>query len=333
MLLLQYTEAGATRVGRLEGSGTRVLPLQDVASTYALAQRAIERGASLCAVADGLRVDTAIPYDTLFAQGRLLAPLTHPDPAHCLVSGTGLTHLGSAASRDAMHRKLAQADAASLTDSMKMFRIGLEGGKPEAGRAGAAPEWFYKGDGSILRACGQPLHSPAFAQDGGDEVEVVGLYLVGPDGTPWRVGHALGNEFSDHVLEQSNYLYLAHSKLRPCSVGPALRAGALPDHVAGRARLVDAAGGVRWEKQFLSGEANMSHSLANLEHHHFKYRAFHRPGDVHVHFFGAAVLSFADGVRAAPGDAWEIEAPDFGPPLVNRLAVEDGDAPATVRAL
>ncbi|HEX4508708.1 MAG TPA: AraD1 family protein [Burkholderiaceae bacterium] len=333
MLLIQYSEGGGTRVGRMEGEGGRVLPLRDVRSTYELAQRAIERGGALDVVAAGLGVDGDVAYDALYSQGRVLPPLTHPDPAHCLVSGTGLTHLGSAASRDAMHRKLAQADAGALTDSMKMFRIGLEGGRPAAGAVGAAPEWFYKGDGGILRGSGQPLESPGFAQDGGDEVEVVGLYLVGPDGTPWRVGHALGNEFSDHVLEQANYLYLAHSKLRPCSVGPALVTGALPDHVAGQARLRDASGHVRWEKEFLSGEANMSHSLANLEHHHFKYGAFHRPGDVHVHFFGAAVLSFADGVRATPGDAWEIEAPGFGPALVNRLVVENQEGAAEVRML
>ena len=52
-----------------------------------------------------------------------------------------------------------------------------------------------------------------------------------------------------------------------------------------------------WEKPFLTGEANMSHTLANLEHHHFKYALFRRPGDVHVHFFGTATLSFADGIR------------------------------------
>ena len=39
-----------------------------------------------------------------------------------------------------------------LTDSMKMFQMGLEGGRPEAGKIGAAPEWFYKGVGTILRA-------------------------------------------------------------------------------------------------------------------------------------------------------------------------------------
>ena len=148
-----------------------------------------------------------------------------------LVTGTGLSHLGSAEGRDQMHRDL--AEAATLTDSMRMFKLGLEGGKPAAGQDGAQPEWFYKGDGGIVAASGQPLVSPSFALDGGEEPEVVGLYLIGADGTPWRVGFALGNEFSDHVTEKQNYLYLAHSKLRACAIGPELLVGELPRDVRG----------------------------------------------------------------------------------------------------
>src|SRR5690606_35462950 len=160
-------------------------------------------------------------YAALQAEGRVLAPLHHPDPAHCLVTGTGLTHLGSATARDAMHQNLQQqAEAGTLTDSMRMFQWGLDGGIPEPGRVGAQPEWFYKGDGQVLVAPGAPLPSPDFALDGGEEPELVGLYVIDPDGTPHRLGFALGNEFSNHVTERQNYLYLAHSKLRPCALGP-----------------------------------------------------------------------------------------------------------------
>jgi hypothetical protein len=331
MLLIQFkTTDGTVRVGALAQDASRVTVLRGVASTYALAQSAIAAGQSLETLATQALSDEVLDYATIAGEGRVLAPLTHPDEAHCYVTGTGLTHLGSAASRDAMHKKLAQTE--SLTDSMKMFRLGLEGGKPAAGQTGVAPEWFYKGDGSIVRASGQAMEMPDFALDGGEESEIVGLYVNGPDGTPHRVGFALGNEFSDHVTEQQNYLYLAHSKLRVCSVGPALLVGALPEHVDGHTRLVDAQGALRWEKPFVSGEANMSHTIANLEHHHFKYALFRRPGDVHLHFFGAATLSFADGIRVAAGDRWEIESPLFGPPLVNTLAVQDTEALA-VRAL
>jgi hypothetical protein len=250
-----------------------------------------------------------------------------------VVSGTGLTHLGSADARDRMHK----AATSALTDSMRMFQMGLEGGKPRTGEAAAAPtagvqpEWFYKGDGSIIVAPYAPIISPAFALDGGEEPEIVGLYIIGPNSIPYRLGYALGNEFSDHVMEKRNYLYLAHSKLRPCAFGPELRLGTLPEDVRGVVRILRR-GATHWEREFLSGEANMSHALSNLEAHHFKYAQFRRPGDVHVHFFGTATLSFSDGVSLMPGDIMEIEAEEFGHPLRNSFAI-DRETDARVIAL
>ena len=107
-------------------------------------------------------------------------------------------------------------------------------------------------------------------------------------------GTPLANELSDHVMERVNYLFLAHSKLRVCGLGPELFVGDLPADVQGMSRIYRD-GAVLWEKPFVSGEANMTHSLANLEHHHFKYPLFRQPGQVHVHVYGTATLSFADG--------------------------------------
>ena len=41
-------------------------------------------------------------------------------------------------------------------------------------------------------------------------------------GHPVRIGFTTANEFSDHVMEKKNYLYLAPSKLRGCAIGPEL---------------------------------------------------------------------------------------------------------------
>ncbi|MEJ0060411.1 MAG: AraD1 family protein [Terricaulis sp.] len=215
---------------------------------------------------------------------------------------------------------------------MKMFKLGLEGGKPNADLAGVQPEWFYKGDGSTLAAPGAPLQSPGFALDGGEEPEMVGIYVIGDDGEAYRVGFALGNEFSDHVTERQNYLYLAHSKLRACALGAEILLGELPADVRGASR-IRRGNEIVWEKPFLSGEAHMCHSIRNLEHHHFKYDLFRRPGDVHVHFFGTATLSFSDGVRAEPGDVFEIEAAPFLLPLRNPLAQAPETSPVSVRTL
>merc|ERR1719379_960035 len=78
-------------------------------------------------------------------------------------------------------------------------------------------------------------------------------------------------------------------------------------------------GKTEWEKPFVSGESNMSHTLSNLEHHHFKYDLFRNPGDVHVHFFGTGTLSFSDGMQPQAGDVFEVEVKDFGMPLRNTL--------------
>ncbi len=309
-----------------DGAARRV---EGVASVHELALEAIADGMGLAALLARKTMSETVDFAAACAENRVLAPLDHPDPAHLIVTGTGLTHLGSAEGRDAMHRKL--QDAETLTDSMKMFRMGLEGGKPEGGALGVQPEWFYKGDGSVLSPSGRPLAMPGFARDGGEEPEIAGLYVIGPDGTPWRVGFALGNEFSDHVTERENYLWLAHSKLRACSVGPEMLVGALPEDVRGTSR-IRRGGNVLWEKPFVSGEANMSHAIDNLERHHFKYRLFRRPGDVHVHFFGTATLSFSDSVQTEPGDVFEIECPAFGQPLRNPLAREAEETVA-IRAL
>lgn len=296
--------------------GSEAAVVRGAASTYALASEAIAAKKPLSAVIAAHGLGEAVDLAALAAEGRLTLPVTHPDPAHMHLTGTGLTHLGSASARDAMHTKLQSAD---LSDSMKMFRMGLEGGKPAAGSVGAQPEWFYKGNGYCAVAPGQPLTSPGFAADGGEEPELAGLYLIGPDTTAHRIGWALGNEFSDHVTERVNYLWLAHSKLRQASFGPEILVGDLPADVRGTSR-IRRGGAVIWEKPFLSGEANMSHTLANLEHHHFKYDLFRQPGDLHVHFFGTATLSFADNIRTEPGDRFEIEVPAFGLPLINPLA-------------
>lgn len=319
MLLVQFkNKQGERQVGVLEGPSLRII--DGYASTYSLAQAAVARGLKLAALVSLEAGPNVVSYQEVADGGRLLPPLDHDDAAHCYVTGTGLTHLGSADTRDAMHKKIG-GDVSTLSDSMKMFRMGVEGGKPAEGQLGVQPEWFYKGDGSVMRAGGQSLPMPDFALDGGEEPEIAGLYVIGENGQPLRVGYAIGNEFSDHVTERENYLYLAHSKLRHCAVGPALLVGELPTHIAGTSRVIGRDGQVRWEKAFVSGEQNMSHTIANLEYHHFKYGLFNRPGDVHVHFFGTATLSFADAVKVEEGESFEIEAPVFGPALRNKLEV------------
>jgi hypothetical protein len=330
MRLLQVELAGRGRsVAALEEEG-RAVRLDGIASSYELASEALARGVSLEQAARGRMTTEAVDISGARPDVRLLPSIDHPDPAHLYLTGTGLTHLGSAESRDRMHTLAAGGGA--QTDSMRMFREGLQGGKPPPGQIGVQPEWFYKGDGSSIVPTGAALEMPEFALDAGEEPEIAGIYLIDPQGLPVRLGFCLANEFSDHVMERHNYLWLAHSKLRQAALGPELRLGDLPAEVRGTSRIYRG-GSLIWEKPFLTGEVNMSHTIANLEYHHFKYPSFRRPGDVHVHFFGTATLSFAEQVRCEPGDLFDISADAFLLPLRNRLARSSAPHFGPLRAL
>ena len=320
MNLVQLSRNGQRAVALVENEHLHLLA--GFTSVYELAVHAIGRKETIGQLAQRTLSGDSIAYEPVHAgvsEWRLLCPIDHPaDPARVMVSGTGLTHKVSAENRAAMH----QSPTTAITDSMRMFRLGKEGGQPAPGSVGVPPEWFYKGNGSILRAHLEPLDVPAYAKDGGEEAEIAGAYVIGEDGVPYRIGFMTGNEFSDHVTEKENYLYLAHSKLRTCSLGPELV-------VANEAAFHDVTGGVSirrqgqilWQASFYSGQKNMCHSLANLEHHHFKYEAHRRPGDVHVHFFGADAFSFGEGIRLQDGDIVEIGAPGFGRPLRNPVVI------------
>jgi hypothetical protein len=312
--------------------------LTTVESVYELALASVREGTSLSGWARDLATGEKLSYDAVYSgesEWGLLVPVDVPNaPERVLVTGTGLTHLGSAKDRQAMHLQTATDAAKPKTDSMRMFESGLAGGRPKEGKIGTAPEWFYKGNGSVLRGPFAPLTVPAHGEDGGEEAEIAGIYLTAKDGTPYRIGFCVGNEFSDHKFERHNYLNLAGSKLRECSIGPELLIGGDFSTVAGEVK-IERGGATIWQKAVETGEENMSHSLANLEHHHFKFDGHRLPGYLHVHFFGAHSLSFGEGLELHDGDWMHVSFEGYGRALRNPLRIEDkeGYRPARVRAL
>jgi hypothetical protein len=328
--IVQIQNGIERRVALVEEPNLRLI--EDAESVYALASEAIALDLRLSDLIRDRATGETIDYDAVYTGDSgwlLIEPIDHPEPSRCLVSGTGLTHLGSAKNRNAMH----EGGEETLTDSMKMFRWGVEGGRPGRGKIGVAPEWFFKGTGMILRAHNEYLEVPSYGEEGGEEAEIAGVYLIDGEGRPCRIGMAPGNEFADHRFEKRNYLNLAGSKIRNCSLGPELVID--PDFwcVPGRVE-IERARRVLWSKEIRTGEEEMCHSVANVEHHHFKFETHRRPGDVHVHYFGAHSLSFGDGVELADGDVMRVWFEGFGRPLRNPLSIaKPSTAPVAVRSL
>ncbi|MCH2211123.1 MAG: sugar transporter [Fuerstiella sp.] len=255
-------------------------------------------------------------------------PLDAADLHRVTITGTGLTHLGSMQSRDSMHAQESE-DQTQMTDSAKMFAMGLRDGKPTAGRRGVSPEWFYKGNGHNLRGHHWTLQLPGFADDGGEEAEIVGCYVIDLRGIPRRIGFALGNEWSDHATERINYLYLAPSKLRQCAVGPELVTDLDFQEQKLHCEVIRDGETIYESGELLTGEQHMCHSLANCEDHHFKYPQHRIVGDVHLHFFGTSKLSYGErDWKYQEGDEVRV-IPDFGAALINTVHA-DGEAASVV---
>jgi hypothetical protein len=311
LVQIEHPEEGR-RVALVDGAQLHLLETHR--SVYSFALSAIQTGFSLERVIADDVSDLTIPYDEIYAlrsEWRFLPAFDHPgEPSRCLVSGTGLTHLSSGATRSAT-----QEDG-KITDGMRLYQAGVENGRPNPGVIGAAPEWFSKGSGTVLRAHGDTLVVPNYALGGGEEAELAAVYVIDPAGLPRRIGFTPGNEFSDHRTRKLNSLYHAGAKHRVCSIGPELTIGAEFSSIRGSVS-IKRAGKPAWSKEIATGEENMCHSLANLEHHHFKYDDHRRPGDAHIHFLGATAFSFAAGFAIEDSDEVAIEFEGFGRALRN----------------
>jgi hypothetical protein len=319
-LVQLYHREHGRKVAIVEGPSLFVL--NKFKSVYALAKAAIDFDLDITYVINDNRSQHAIIYDTAYhgLDGWSLLPsFDNPNnPFACLVSGTGLTHKNSALNRQMMHQ-----EKNDMTDSMKMYQLGVEGGQPGKGKIGNQPEWFYKGTGNILTAHGKTISIPAYANDGGEEPEIAGVYIISKKGKPYRVGFTTANEFSDHVMEKKNYLYLAPSKLRNCALGPELVINGAFSDIEGTVKIIRDKKEI-WSAKIRTGEKNMAHSLANLEHHHFKYSDHCQPYQAHVHFFGADAFSFGAGIKLETGDEMIIHWKGMGRPLINSISIESG---------
>lgn len=322
MRIVQLIHSNQTRKIALVNE-SNLLVINGFATVFDLAKAALIKRISLKTFIEHNVGLDSLDYDKVYAgqsDWKLLPPIDNPtDPRFCMLSGTGLTHKASALNREKMNA--AQASN-QHTDSMKMYQWGVEGGKPAKGQIGVQPEWFYKGNGSVLKAHNEKLTIPNYGNDGGEEPELAAIYINDKDGIPHRIGFATANEFSDHVMEKKNYLYLAPSKIRNCSLGPELVLTENIDDIHGKVAVLRN-GATLWEKAIKTGENNMAHSLENLEYHHFKYANHRIPDDIHIHFLGADAFSFGENIALSSGDEMVVEWQNMGRALKNTLHIEE----------
>lgn len=119
--LMQIKKGSARRVGLIKAHER--LP-DGNSSIYGLAQIAIDTQEKLSTVTRQRRQSDILDYELIYtgrSEWRVLPAIDHPQ-----VSGTGLTHIGSARGRQSRHATATE----DLKDRMNMFRWGVEGRRP-----------------------------------------------------------------------------------------------------------------------------------------------------------------------------------------------------------
>ena len=267
-------------------NGDELHLLSTYRTAYAFAVAAIETGQKLRELLSTDLSGIVLDYREVYALKsgwRFLPSFDHPDhTACCLVSGCANAH-------------------GVPTDVLP-----------------AAPPWFTKGNGMHLRAHGEPLTIPSFAMSGAEEAELAGVYLIGPDGIPRRVGLTPGNEFADPAMAAQDSRLLSRAKLRTCAIGPELALDAEFQDVAGSVAVERGAAPI-WSREIKTGEKHTAFRLEQIEQHHFEFVPHRIPGDAHVYFLGGSVSSFGDGVVLEEGDEVVLQWEGFGQPLRNPI--------------
>lgn len=301
--------------------------LNNVSDIRSLALEAIDGGKTIPALVAERLSDDVIDLAKALDEKRILVPIDHPDSSHVFVSGSGLSHKSWLDQHDELDE-----DEDKWPDYLKVMVLGAKGGKPEDGKLGAQPEWFYKGTGDILVAPGGAIEHPFYGDGLGEEAEIAGIYIIGSDNQPYCIGYTLGNEVSDEQMYFKNVYHLAQSKKRNVALGPEMLIGDLPSDIPAKITL-ERGGKEKWSAEFRTGADNMLHSYANIEAHYFKYRKWYKPGDIHVLYFGNAVMSTEQGEVMEDGDVFRLECDLFGLPLVNSIEFGEEFPILTARSL
>jgi hypothetical protein len=295
--LVQLDHPGfGRRVALVDGADLHLLGTYR--SIYQFAQVTLETGHRLRDILSTDLTGIALDYGPVWSletEWRFLPSFDHPhETGRCLVSGAGLTHAATGSDR--------------------------------------GPALFYKGSGLVLCAHGDPLAVPEFAAGGAEEAEVAAVYVVDRAGVPRRVGLTPGNEFCDPAQAEAHPAAHAHSKLRPCSIGPELWLDAAFEEISG-AVSVRRGSEPLWSAELLTGNRHTRYPLEEIEASLFRHAGHRRPGDVHIHFLGSPATSYACGVRLQPGDEMMVAWEGFGRPLVNRFQRAAALSPASALPL
>ena len=194
-----------------------------------------------------------------------------------------------------------------VTDSMRMFRVGPCGGRPDRRRNRHCAGMVLQG--RRRRAAALPLRRSLFPRTqktAAKKRRSPAIYLIDSQ-TARRTASACARAMSSPTTNSSGAT-ISILQAQSFALQHRARTGRWPRLSAPSTGEVsiERDGSRSGEERSRPAKKTCAHSLANLEHHHFKFAGHRQPGNVHVHFFGAHSLSFGEGIELKDGDWMQV---------------------------
>ena len=309
--LVQFSEDGVRGVAAIAEDGT-ARRLAGVGGTLALARRAIaERLSCSAELAErfggrrgGARRSAAAGADRPRGRRPSAGQRDRPDPSR----------LGRGAGQDAPRG----GGQGSADIPMRMFLMGGEGGKPTGAGGRRAAGMVLQGRRPNHRRARRALAMPRFAQDGGEEPEIAGVYLIDADGAPVRLGYVLATSSPTTSPSAATTCGWRTPSCGPPPWAPSYCWASFPMTSAARAGSCGTASGLGEAVPVRGGQHVPFAGQPRAPP--LQVRRLPPPRRRTRHFFGTATPSFSDGFRTEEGDVFEIEAKPFTLPVRNPLA-------------
>lgn len=324
MNILQFCKNNSNYVGII--NGTIVNYIKKSISIYELAINSIKEELKLSDYIKKNFTFDELDYNEIANNYSFTLPMMPHDLNHCFVSGFGLTHFNSVLLKYDANR------GGRFADAQRVYLNGLDRGKPKDNEVGSRPGWFYKGNGHNLIKTGESLSVFNDSVHVGEEPELAFIYLIGKNKIPYRVGFCLGNELTDHGLEDDSAYYIAQSKFLSGAINSEICIGALPEKLLGTVEIFKN-DEKKWSSDFCTGSSKMIHSLENLEYYYFRNNMNLNENDVHFLFLGVDRMSFSDGYTIEPDSEIVISSDTFKTKLVNTVRQVQSPIKSSVKTL
>ncbi|MEE6666161.1 hypothetical protein PS423_01955 [Pediococcus acidilactici] len=162
-------------------------------------------------------------------------------------------------------------------------------------------DWYYKGNGNVLRKDGDYLVLPLYGLWGGLETEILMVHLINENLEPVYLGYTLAIDFTNTGLRRRNKSLKNLSHISQTMVANEIATSSFPEYDIAHTNITRG-GKVIWNSDASAGKRNMWMNPKKLINFLFRNKEILLPGMIFYTLTGATMSSDKAGIHLKKGD-------------------------------